>query len=196
MTSFFRVWLSGYAHPAAVGTKLADKTAPHWGLYGQGLRALMDALLLYLPLALLGWQPSTPSYLTFVPTERYYAALVLFAPIFLFAQWLLLAVVLHVVLRLLGRPSNMDQIINLTGMAALIVGAFLVVWDWSYVLLGGRSDVFLGITHLLADIWAIIIVTAGLKKLLGVPIGLGIVLNVLWIALGVPMAMVFMRGPV
>ena len=42
----------------------------------------------------------------------------------------------------------------------------------------------------------IIIVTAGLKKLLGVPIGLGIALNVLWIALGVPMAMLFMRGPV
>jgi hypothetical protein len=88
--SFVQVWLSGYTNPARMVMALKEKPAPQWGVYGQGLRALLDALLLYLPLALLGNSPSTPSYLTFIPTEEYFTALVFLAPVFLMAQWLLL----------------------------------------------------------------------------------------------------------
>jgi hypothetical protein len=193
---FVRVWLTGYVNPARMVEALARKPAPHWGLYGQLGRAALDSLALYLPLALLGREPSTPSYLSFLPTVGYYAASVFFMPVFLLAQWLLLSVTVHGVLRLAGRRGDVDQILNVTGMAALVVGTALVVWDWGYILLGGQDPVFLGISHLVLDVWAIVITAIGFRRLLGVPTWLGLLLNLLWMALGVPLAMLLVRAPV
>ncbi len=193
---FLRVWLTGYVSPTRMVEVLREKPAPHWGFYAQLGRALLDSILLYLPLALMGRAPSTPSSLPFIPTERYYAASVLFMPVFLVAQWLLLGGVVHLILRLSGRRSDVDQILNITGMAALIVGAFLVVWDWVFILLGGEDVVFLGISHLVFDLWAILITVRGLERILGVPVWLGVVLNLVWVGLGVPLAILFVRGPV
>jgi hypothetical protein len=193
---FFRVWLAGYYSPSVFAQGLKGKPAPQWGLYGQGLRALVDALLLYLPLAVLGRQPSMPSFLTFLPTERYYAASVVLAPVFLVAQWLLLSAVVHVILRLARRPSDFDQILNLTGMASLVVGAVLVIWDWAWVSMGWQSDVLLGISHLVLVLWYVVLTTVGFRQLLGLPVWLGILLNLLWLLLGEPLGVLFMRGPV
>ena len=44
------------------------------GSTGKICRAMLDSLLLYLPLALMGWKPSTPSYLRFLPNDVYFAA--------------------------------------------------------------------------------------------------------------------------
>jgi hypothetical protein len=194
--AFARTWVSGYYNPSRLVTELEHKPAPYWGVYSQLIRCALDALLLYLPLALIGHQPSTPSYLTFIPTERYYTYSIFLQPIFLITQWLFLAAAMHTILRLLGKHSDMDQILNLTGMAGLVIGAALVPWDWIYIALGGRSDIALGISHLLIDLWGIAIVVLGLKRLLGVPVWLGIGLNGIWLALGLPMAMVFVRAPV
>jgi hypothetical protein len=89
-----------------------------------------------------------------------------------------------------------DQILNVTGMAALVVGAVLVVWDWGVILVGGRDPIFLGISHLVLDVWSVAITVIGFRRLLGVPTWLAILLNLLWILLGVPLAMIFVRGPV
>jgi hypothetical protein len=59
--NFSQVWLTGYFNPSKMMEELAKKPAPHWGFYGQLCRALLDSLLLYLPLALMGREPSTPS---------------------------------------------------------------------------------------------------------------------------------------
>ena len=77
---FLRVWFLGYVSPRRLVETLAESPAPQWGFFAQLLRGLMDALLLFLPLALMGRTPSTPSYLTFLPTEQYYAALAVSAP--------------------------------------------------------------------------------------------------------------------
>jgi hypothetical protein len=193
---FFRIWFTGYYNPSRAIDELKEKPAPHWGVYAQCLRALLDSLLLYLPLALMGRQPSTPSYLTFLPTETYYAWSVLFVPFLLVGQWLLLSAVLHVILRLIGRPSDIDQILNITGTAGLVVGAFLVAWDWVWILMGWHNDVLLGISHLVLVIWAITITTIGFKRILGLPVWLGILLNAIWVLLGEPLALIFMRAPV
>jgi hypothetical protein len=193
---FLQVWITGYYNPSRVIEELRTKPAPHWGVYAQCLRALLDALLLYLPLALLGRKPSTPSYLTFLPTENYFAWSVLFAPFLLVAQWLLLSAVLHVSLRLIGRPSDIDQILNITGIAGLVVGAFLVVWDWVWILMGWQNVILLGLSHLVLVIWAVVIATTGFKRILGLPVWLGIVLNAIWLLLGEPLALIFMRAPV
>lgn len=193
--SFLRAWLTGYVNPTRLVEALRDKPAPHWGFYAQLGRAIMDSFLLYLPLALMGRAPSTPSTLSFVPTERYYAVSVFSMPVFLVGQWLLLSAIVHVILRLSGRRSDIDQILNITGMAALVVGAFLVVWDWGYILLGGTDVVFLGISHLVLDLWSILITIKGFERILGVPAWLSVLLNVVWLALGVPLAILFVRGP-
>jgi hypothetical protein len=128
--------------------------------------------------------------------DVYYAASVFFMPVFLLAQWLLLSVMVHSVLRLSGRRSDVDQILNITGMAAMVVGAFLVVWDWGYILLGGRDPIFLGITHLVLYAWAVTITVTGFRRMLGVPVWFAILLNLLWLLLGLPLAILFVRGPV
>ncbi len=65
---FVRVWLTGYYNSARMMAQFRAKRAPHWGFYGQLLRAAMDALLLYLPLALMCLAPPTRSYITALPT--------------------------------------------------------------------------------------------------------------------------------
>lgn len=193
--SFFRTWLTGYVNPSRMVQGLTGRPAPHWGLYAQLLRALLDSLLLYLPLHLMGRAPATPSYLTFLPTESYYLALTLLAPLFLVGQWLLLGAGTHLILRLLGRHSDVDQILNVTGMAALVVGAFLVIWDWLWIGAGWEHAIALGISHLVLDIWGIVITALGFERTMGVPIWLGTILSLTTIVVGVPLAAVFMRAP-
>jgi hypothetical protein len=193
--NFFQLWLAGYYSPARVVDELKTKPAPHWGFYAQLTRALLDSLLLYLPLAILGREPSTPSYLTFLPAERYFLASVFFVPVFLLAHWIMLSGVLHLILRLSGRPGHIDQILNITGFAALVVGAFLILWDWVWIAMGWHSDVLLGISHLVLVIWAVVITALGFRRILGLPWWLAILLNVLWLVLGEPLAAIFMRAP-
>jgi hypothetical protein len=193
--NFPQIWLAGYYNPDRLIAELKTKPAPHWGFYAQITRSLLDSLLLYLPLALMGRQPSMPSYLTFLPTEHYFVASVFFVPIFVLAQWILLSAILHLILRLSGQPSDVDQILNITGMASLVVGAVLVVWDWIWIAMGWHSYVLLGVSHLVLVIWAMVIMVLGFRRILGLPLWLAIVLNLIYLVLGEPLGALFMRAP-
>ena len=193
--SFVRVWFTGYYSPAKMIEQLRSKPAPHWGFYGQFLRAALDSLVLYLPVALMGRIPPTPSNLAFLSTEQYYWHLVWLSPIILGAEWLLASAFTHVVLRLAGRRSDFDQILNIGGMATIVVGAFLLVWDWAWFALGGADQYVLGISHLAISLWAVVIGAIGLKRILGVPIWLGVILSFLSIPIALPFGIMFMRSP-
>jgi hypothetical protein len=195
MKAFLRTWALGYVSPAAFAGTLAGRAGPGWGLAGAGLRAGLDALLLYLPLAWMGRAPSYPSAITFLPTERYFAFLVGLAPLVLLAQWLLLAALTHLLLRLLGRRSDLDVLLNLNGLITLVVGAPLVVWDWPWVLAGSHAYVALGVSHWVISLWGNVLSIVGLRQLLGVPLWLGLGLNVVGFFAAMPLAMVFMRAP-
>ena len=54
---YLNVWLMGYGPPKKFIIALRAKPAPHWGLYAQVWRGLMDSLLIYLPVTLLGRHP-------------------------------------------------------------------------------------------------------------------------------------------
>ena len=196
MAAFMRVFLTGYYNPSQFAAGLRDAPAPHWGFSAQLIRALLDAFILYFPLYLMGYSPPTPSYLPFFSTENYFGALVLIAPIVLTTQWLLGSSLVHVVLRLSGRHTDFDQILNINGMATLVVGAFVVVWDWAWMLAGGMNQYILGTSHLVIDIWGGVLTIVGMKKLLGVPIWMGILLFILVIAVALPLAVMFMRSPI
>jgi hypothetical protein len=193
--SFIQLWLYGYTHPGRFIDGLAHVPAPRWGFYGALLRALFDSFLLYLPLFLLGRVPPLESYLPFIPTERYYGALVWLGPLVLVGYWLLGAGVMHLPLRLLGKPSDYDLILNISGMVALVVGSALLLWDWLWIVVGGLDQVALGISHLVIDLWAVALTAAALKRLLGVPLWLGVLLNLLVILAWLPFGMMFMRSP-
>ena len=194
--SFVRLWFTGYYNPVRMIEQLRSKPAPQWGFYGMLLRAALDSLLLYLPCALMGRIPPEPSNLSLLPTEQYYGHLIWLAPIVLAAVWLLTSAFIHVVLRLTGRPSEFDQVLNITGMSAIVVGAFILLWDWTWVALGGVDQYFMGISHLIISLWAVVIETVGLKRLLNVPIWLGAILSLLTIPIALPFGVMFMRSPV
>jgi hypothetical protein len=110
--------------------ELRSKPAPYWGFAGQFMRAALDSLLLYLPLALMGLVTPTPSNISILPTTAYWH-LVWLSPLVLGAEWLLAGAFTHLVLRLSGRRSEFDQILNISGMATIVVGAFILLWDWT-----------------------------------------------------------------
>src|SRR3990172_3968807 len=130
--SYVRVWFTGYYNPAKMMEELRYKPAPLWGFLGQLLRALLDSLLLYLPLALMGLVPPTPSNISVLPTQQYYWHLIWLSPLVLAAEWLIGSAFIHVVLRLSGRRSDFDQILNIGGMVALVVGAFFLLSGWAW----------------------------------------------------------------
>lgn len=194
--NFIRLWLLGYVNPAKLVDELRSKSAPHWGLLAQLIRALLDSLLLYLPLALMGRQPPTPSNLSFLSTEHYYRALIWLSPFVLMAELMMTAAFLHLVIRLSGRHSDFDQIVNISGMAALVVGAFLLPWDWVWFTIGSVDQYFLGISHLVFSLWAVLITVLGLKRSLDVPVWLGVLLSLLAMPVALPFGIMFMRSPV
>ena len=193
--NFVPVWLLGYKNPVRFVKALNDKPAPQWGLIAVILRSLMVSFLTYLPVALLGRIPPTPSYLTVIPAETYYLTLVWLTPLVFLTEWLLGAAVIHLCLRLRKSPSNMDHILNITGMAGLVLGPVLIAWDWFWFFMGGGNQYFLGITHLMIDLWWFVIVVIGLKELLGVPARVGIVTSLFAFVTAMPLAILFMRAP-
>ena len=194
--SFIRLWFSGYYHPARMMEELGSRPAPQWGFFGQLIRAAMDSLLQYLPLAMIGRVPPTRSFVPFLPTEKYYWHLIWLSPIVLAAEWLLPAAFNHVVLRFSGKRSDFDQLLNIGGMSALVVGAFILLWDWTITLIGGSNQYFLGFSHLVISLYGVAIGAIGMKKILDVPTWLGVVLGLLTIPITLPFGIMFMRSPV
>ena len=59
----------------------------------------------------------------------------------------------------------------------------------------GVDQYLLGISHLLISLWAVAIETIGLKRILGVPVWLGLTLSILEIPIALPFGIMFMRSP-
>jgi hypothetical protein len=193
--TFFQLWLAGYTHPARFVDEIRSKPAPYWGFYAQLLRAVMDSLLVYLPLALMRRVPPAPSFLSFIPTEQYYTALIFLSPLVLMTEMLLQVAFVHVGLRLAGCPGNFDQLLNVVGMSALVVGAVLIPWDWFWVLTGWGNQILLGISHLVISLWAALIAFLALRRTFGAPAWLAVLLMFLSYPVGMPIAIMFMRSP-
>ena len=193
--SFIRVWFTGYLSPTKLIEQLRSKPAPKWGILAQLIRGILDSLLIYLPVYLMGRVPPTPSFLPFVPTERYYFALIWMAPIILLAILVMQSAIIHVILRIMNRHSDIDQIFNIVGMSALIVGLVLIPWDWAMFALGVADQIYLGIGHLVISLWAVVIMVIGFQKILLVPLRLSVTLRIITIPIALPFAMMFMRSP-
>jgi hypothetical protein len=194
--NYLKLWLLTYTNPRAFADELNQAPAPKWGFFAALQRGLMDSLFTYLPVYLLGRIPPTPSNLSFFPTESYYKTLMFLGPIVLIAEWLMSSSLIHLVLRLSGKKSDIDKLLNISGFVALATGMVMIIWDGAWLMLGGMTQYTLGISHLVIDIWAIVITTVALKRILDVPVWLGILLNIAGIAASMPFAIMFMRSPI
>jgi hypothetical protein len=189
-----QIWLGAYLHPGAALATLKHEATPRIGLYAVLLRSALVVLLGYLPAALLGRTPVWPSYLTIVPDEHYYLALVVLFPLVQLALWLLCAALTHVILRLSGRASNIDHILNLQGVIALVVGSVLFLLDWLAAALGWTDRLLLGVVHLLVDLtWTLALAVIGYRVLLGLPFWLSVVLVLAWVLASVPVSALLLR---
>ena len=193
--NFIKIWLLGYTNPTKFIAELKKKTAPHWGLFSTLLRGLMDSVLLYLPIAMMGKKPPTPSYLTFISTATYYETLVWLTPVIFLVEWLIGGVIIHICFRMVNQISDIDQILNITGMSGLVVGFLLLVWDWLWYYAGGIDQYILGISHLVIDIWWFVLVVIGINRVMGISKKLVIGASVLSFICVLPIAMLIMRSP-
>lgn len=175
--------------------RACQETGPEMGFFAALQRGIMDSLFTYLPVYLLGRIPPTPSNLSFISTENYYGALIIIAPIVLIFEWLISSSFIHLILKLSSKRSDFDQILNISGFLALAIGTVIILWDAFWLTVGGLNQYALGISHLIIDIWAIIISSIALKRILDVPIWLGIVLNIIAVLVTFPLAIMFMRSP-
>jgi hypothetical protein len=194
--SYVKLWFTACINPRKFTDELIKTPAPRWGFFAALQRGLMVSLLTYLPVYLLGKVPPTASNLSFISTEEYYGALIILAPIVLIAGWLLSSSLMHLILRLSKRQSDIDKLLNISGFTALAIGTVIIIWDAFWLIAGGMTQYGLGISHLLIDIWAIAITTIALKRILNVPVWLGILLNIAGVAASMPFAIMFMRSPI
>jgi hypothetical protein len=195
MTVMVRSWFNGYFHPTKMIDDLSTQQSPLLGFGATVARGLMTSLLLFLPLFVLGRQPSVPSHLSFVKTENYFLFLTIAAPFFFILQWLYLSGTVYLILRLLRIRCSFDQILNIFGLVSLVVGFVLILWDWPWVIVQSKNYILLGMSHLAIDIWAVVLATVSLKRIVGIRIWLGAVLSIIWILLGLPPAILIMRSP-
>lgn len=190
-----RGWWWGLTRPQRAAELLKGTDTPWLGLQAVLVRGLLDALLLFLPLYLLGRQPSHESWLLFITTGDYFLFLVFFSPFFFLYQWLFLSALVYLLANTGRGRFSINPIMNIFGVTGLVVGSFLVVWDWVWVLAGSKDYMALGVTHLVADVWAIILTVYLLRKGTGMEVGRAVILNLVWLVAGIPWAMVFMRSP-
>ncbi|MBN1137962.1 MAG: hypothetical protein JXM73_15335 [Anaerolineae bacterium] len=201
--AFIRLWLTAYRSPARFAADLRGRPAPHWGLIAVILRGLIDSLLLYLPIYLMGRQPPTPSFIPIFSTEHYYRTLIFIGPLLFLAHWLMEGALMHVILRLTRRrgdevpasQAGIDLILNILGMTSLAIAAVLCLWDWLCIAAGWGDQVVLGVSHLIVDLWGVAIAAVAFERLLGVPLWLGLLLQILGVVTWLPLGMTFMRSP-
>ena len=191
--NFVQVWLSGLINPIRSLDQLKGKPAPQWGLLAVLTRFIPTSLIVTFPLFLLGREPFSPSYLTFLATSNYYVAQVFFLPIFGVMIWLLMSASVHVVLRLAGKGSDFDLVLNIVGMGMLIPIPVVWAWDVTMIALNLYIVPVMAISHTLFQLWEASIEAVGFVRLLRlriVPaIGIALIINALYIAF----AMIFIR---
>ncbi len=193
--TLLKIWLSGYYDPAKMVKAIAAKKSPAVGFAATVMRGLLLSLFTYLPQALLNNRPFPDSALSFVSNERYFLFLTAVAPLYVTLLLCVGAAYTYLVLRALGYRADIDFLFNLSGLVALVVGAFIIVWDWLCLLLKFNNVYFMGATHLVIDVWAITLTVYGLWKVLNVKVWQGILINVGWFAIALPLAMLIMRAP-
>jgi hypothetical protein len=149
---------------------------------------VVTSLTTTLALLVLEREPFQPSYLTFLPTEDYHRALLFFFPVFGLAAWLLMSSVAHLLIRLVGRPCDYDQVLNIVGMSMLIPMPLLWLWDWIMIALDAYTLAVMAPSHAIVQLWEAALAAIGFRRILNVStagaIALATLINTIFVLLG------------
>jgi hypothetical protein len=191
---FARIWLHLALRPVIGFRDLAEQPAPLWGLYAVLARFVPTSLTSILALFLLGRRPFVPSYLAFLDDAAYYRAEIFFLPLFGLLAWLLASALVYLLLRLLGKPSSIDWIMNVIGFSLLAVMPVVWLVDWSAIALGIYGQSVTIPFHAAVSLWEVGLMALGFGMIKGVSwagaVALGFVVKM---GVYIPLAMVFIR---
>ncbi len=131
------------------------------------------------------------SWLTFLPAEKYLRAEIFFLPPLRILVWLMTSATIHLVLRLTGRPGDIDRLLNIGGMGYLVTMPFVLASDWLLVAMNAYP--IAEYTHPLVAVWGAGLGFIGVKKLLGLQTGLALVLSAISFGVSIPLLAIFAR---
>jgi hypothetical protein len=192
--NFFKLWLLGIANPSHAFDELRKKPAPSWGLWAILVRFVVTSLTSMVALHLLGRTPFVASYLTFVSTEHYFKSEIIILPIFGLATWLLGSAVIHLCLRLAGRTSSFDWILNTIGFGSLIVMPAVWFLDWLAIALNLYGAGVIPVIHVLFSLWEVVLFGIGLSKMEGLHFWPACFLGLIFTyGVYIPLAILFVR---
>ena len=189
--NLLRLWWTGVTHPVRAFGELPSRPAPAWGFWVVLVFNLLISATTLPALYLLAVPPFLESWLTFLPTEDYLLAEIFFLPPLRILVWLLGAAVIHIGLRLAKHPGGMDILLNIGGLATLVVMPVSLLSDWLLIALGAYR--IAEYTHPLAAVWGVVLTVLGLKQMLGVRTGMAVVLALASEVLTIPFLAIFAR---
>lgn len=191
--AFFRLWLVGIYNPARFAEELKAKPAPQWGFAAVAIRFFGTTLTTGVLALVFQLKPFQPSSLTFLPTEVYYRYQLFFMPVFGLAVWLLMSAVAHTAMRLAGRRSDFDQVLNVVGFGMLIPMPVVWLWDWTMIGLGTFQLVTMSVSHSLFQLWEASVQAICFRRNLGLGVLPAVVLAVGINIIFILVAMLFVR---
>lgn len=166
--NLLQLWWTAVVHPARAFEEVKHKPAPHWAFWVLLVFNVMISLTTNLARVLSGGEVLLPSWLTFLPDDRYLFAELFFLPVARMAIWLLGGAVVHVTLRLMGKASDIDRILQIGGVVYLVVMPYTFLVDWTTLALGVFGFGLIVYIHGIVDLlWSLTLQVIGLKVLLG-----------------------------
>jgi hypothetical protein len=186
-----QLWWQGIISPRRAYDELRSKPAPQWGFWVVVTFNLLISATTLLAQYLLRQDLVMPSWLTFLPDDKYLLYEMFFLPPLRVLVWIASAGITHLGLRMIRQPGGFDQLLNMGGLGYLIVMPITLASDWVLVALD-RYDLA-QFTHSLLLPWAFYLTVVGMKVVLGVKTSTAAILFLISTALTLPLLAIFAR---
>jgi hypothetical protein len=188
------LWWTAIVHPRIAFEEVKMKPAPLWAFKVILIFNILISLTTNLARVLSGGKVLLASWLTFLPDERYLFAQLFFIPPLRMATWLLGSAVVHLGIRLSGRPGDFDRVLQIGGVQYLVVMPYTFLVDWTTLAFGVFGVGLIGVVHAGVDlVWSLILQTIGLRVLLGLGTRFALGLSVISTAVTLPLLAIFAR---
>ncbi|WP_036219464.1 YIP1 family protein [Calidithermus chliarophilus] len=192
--NLLRLWWTAVVRPGRAFAEVGRRPAPLWAFTVILAFNLLISLTTTLGRVLGGGEVLLPSWLTFLPDDRYLLAELFFLPAVRMATWLLGAAVVYLGARLAGRPADMDRLLQVGGVVYLVVMPYTFAVDWTTLAFGAFGMGLIVYVHGVVDlVWSVALQVVGLRVLLGLPAGLALGLTLLSTLFTLPLLMIFAR---
>ena len=192
--NLIQLWWTAIVHPSRAFEEVRKKPAPLWAFQVLLVFNLLISLTTNLARVLSGGKVLLPSWLTFLSDDRYLFAQLFFLPLLRMASWLLGSAIVHLGIRISGRPGDFDRVLQVGGVQYLVVMPYTFLVDWTTLAFGIYGIGLIGIVHGGVDlVWSLTLQTIGLRVLVGLDTKLALGLSVISTAVTLPLLALLAR---